>query len=134
MSARAARFLHFVVEDGGAVGVHELNHEVEVVDGGEGEGGDLAGFEEMVQVGHAEARAGRALAIGYGWSKVFSTFGFGDIEATVWCEEQAVPCCACGIGAIEGVDAKWNTELKGCEISNAKQVNWLVSWEMRQGS
>ncbi len=29
-------------------GLHQFHHEMEIVDGGEGEGSDLSGFEEVI--------------------------------------------------------------------------------------
>lgn len=53
-------FLNTVIEDLFAVCAHEVDHKVKVVDGGEREGCDLFGFEEVVDIGGGVLGAGRA--------------------------------------------------------------------------
>lgn len=98
--------LDFIVEDGFSYFMHLLDHEVEVVDGGEGEAGKLLGFEEVVQVGDVVVLAGVAVACWLDGTEVGSIFTLGDVELAIFRESDAVAGKLCGVGAIEGVKAE----------------------------
>mgnify|MGYP000129675054 CR=1 FL=1 len=92
------------------------------MDGGKGHAGHLARFEEMVEVGNAIGGACGARAPLFNGAKVVFVFAVAEFEGAVFGEDNAMARGFCGVGAVEGVDAKRDAPLDRGKVADAKEV------------
>ncbi len=104
-----------------------MDHEVEIVDGGEGKGSELLGFEEVVEVGEGEFLAGRTGAIE--GREVVAVFELFDLEAAGVGEKKAVAGSSGRVGAVEGIDTVGNEGRERRKVADAEE---MVGFVIRQ--
>lgn len=127
--------MEFVFIDGGTDVFHEAKHEMDVVEGGEAEVGELVYFYEVVKVGLRVVLACGAVAMRVYRRRVFFVFRGAEVDAPFVLrraaafggdEDVASSCNSCWGNAVERVDAALDALEDIVDASDAEQVSWTI--------